>query len=334
VSCISPWNLPLYLLSWKIAPALAAGNTVVAKPSEITPMTAYLLCEIAQSIGLPKGVLNIIHGTGPKAGDPLTRHPDIKAVSFTGSTMTGSLVAQNAAKGFKKVSLEMGGKNPTIIFADANFDEAVDGAVKAAFSNQGQICLCGSRILIERSIYSQFKEAITAKTKTLRVGDPLDKGHHLGAVVSKTHYEKILGHIQIAKEEGGKILCGGEALHTDRGYFIAPTLIEGLDANCRTNQEEIFGPVATLIPFDNEDEALAIANGTRYGLSANIWTKDLTRAHRVSRRLDAGIVWVNTWLTRDLRTPFGGMKESGVGREGGIEALAFFSEVKNVCLKL
>ena len=336
--CISPWNLPLYLFTWKIAPALAAGCCVIAKPSEITPMTAYLLSQICIEAGLPKGVLNIIHGTGPKAGAAIIQHQKIPAISFTGGTKTGEWIARTAAPMFKKLSLELGGKNPNIVFADCNFDEAVKTSVTGAFTNQGEICLTGSRIFIEKKIYDQFKDAFLQRVSTLTVGDPLDDNNRMGAIVSKSHMEKILSYIELAKKEGGKILCGGHQLHLDgknaNGFFIEPTVIENLPYDCRTNQEEIFGPVVTLVPFDTEEEALKYANSTTYGLAGMIWTENLTRAHRVAANLQSGIIWINCWLFRDLRTPFGGMKNSGVGREGGFEALKFFTEEKNVCIKL
>jgi aminomuconate-semialdehyde/2-hydroxymuconate-6-semialdehyde dehydrogenase len=338
VGCISPWNLPLYLLTWKIAPALAAGNTVVAKPSEVTPMTAALLMDICREAGLPAGVLNLVHGLGAKAGAALCAHPRIKAISFTGSTLTGAAIAREAAPAFKKVSLEMGGKNPFIVFADADLDAAVESALRSAFTNQGEICLCGSRMLIERSIYPAFRDRLVAKARALRVGDPLDEKTDQGALVSRPHYEKVLSYLELARQEGGKILCGGApakvAGRCSQGLFIEPTLIEGLGSECRTNQEEIFGPVATLMPFDREEDALAWANSTRYGLAATLWTSNLSRAHRVSAALQSGIVWVNTWMARDLRTPFGGVKDSGVGREGGWDAMRFFTEPKNVCIGL
>ncbi len=338
VACISPWNLPLYLLSWKIAPALAAGNCVVAKPSEVTPMTAYLLAQICRDVGLPPGVLNIVHGLGAKVGSTLSSHPEIKAVSFTGSTRTGEDIARIAAPAFKKLSLEMGGKNANIVFADCNFDEAVAGTARAAFSNQGQICLCGSRIFVQRPIYEKFKAALLERARALKIGDPLVTSTDQGALTSQPHFEKVMSYLELAQTEGGKILCGGKRGQVDgrcrNGWFIEPTLIEGLAAECRTNQEEIFGPVATLMPFDTDEQALGWANGTRYGLAASIWTSDVTRAHRFSARLKAGIVWVNCWMLRDLRTPFGGMKDSGVGREGGLDALRFFTEAQNVCVKI
>ena len=338
VGCISPWNLPLYVLTWKIAPALAAGNTVVAKPSEITPLTAYLFSEICQKANFPKGVLNIVHGYGHKVGDALSRHSDVPVISFTGGTATGEKIAAVAAPMFKKLSLELGGKNPNIIFADAEFDNSVDMAVKAAFSNQGQICLCGSRLFVQNSIYEKFKDAFVEKTNLLKVGNPKDDTSNLGAVVSKQHLEKILECIELAKTEGGKILTGGNRVIIDgelsNGYYIEPTIIEGLSHSCRTNQEEIFGPVVSIIPFKTEEEVIEMANSTKYGLSASIFTKDVSRAHRVAAEIDAGIVWVNTWMLRDLRIPFGGMKNSGVGREGGFKSLQFFTEPKNVCIKI
>ena len=337
-ACISPWNLPLYLLTWKIAPALAAGNTVVAKPSEVTPMTAYLFSKICIEAGLPKGVLNIVHGLGSKTGDPLTTHPDVPIVSFTGGTLTGKHIATVTAPMFKKLSLEMGGKNPNIVFADANFNKAVSMASRAAFTNQGQICLCGSRLFVQEEIYNEFKTALVAKTSNLKVGDPKDSSSNLGAVVSKDHMEKILSKIEEAKNLGGKILIGGEReiLEGDlkNGYYVQPTIIEGLSSDCDINQEEIFGPVVSLIPFKTEEEVVEMANSTKYGLSASIFTEDISKGHRVAANIDSGIVWINTWLLRDLRIPFGGMKHSGVGREGGFKSLEFFTEPKNVCVKI
>lgn len=333
VTCISPWNLPLYLFTWKIAPALITGNTVVAKPSEVTPMTAFMFCEIAKEAGLPNGVLNVLHGLGPDMGDTLVGHKDIKAVSFTGSTATGKFIATKAAENFKKVSLEMGGKNPNIIFDDCNYEKALKTSIHSSFANQGQICLCGSRIYVQKSIYEKFKTDLTKAASELRIGDPTDSKTQQGAVVSKAHYEKILSYLEIAKKEGGHILCGGEPLE-GKGYFIKPTLIESLDINCQTNQDEIFGPVATITPFENEQEVIEMANGTKYGLSATVWTSDLNKAHRVASKIDAGIIWVNCWLNRDLRTPFGGVKNSGLGREGGSDALHFFTEVKNTCIQV
>lgn len=335
VGAISPWNLPLYLFTWKIAPALAAGNTVVAKPSEVTPMTAYLLSEICTAAGMPAGVLNIIHGAGPVVGSAITKHPEIKAISFTGSTRVGREIASIAAPMFKKLSLEMGGKNPNVIFADCDYDKMLRTTIRSSFANQGQICLCGSRIYVEASIYERFKADFVQRTKALKVGHPNAADTKVGAVVSQPHYEKILSYIELAKAEGGTVLAGGQAVHPkgyEQGWYVAPTIIEGLTADCRTNQEEIFGPVVTIMPFDSEEEALALANSTDYGLSCTIWTENLSRANRLAKQMEAGIVWINTWLLRDLRTPFGGVKHSGVGREGGWEALRFFTEAKNVCI--
>jgi len=336
--CISPWNLPLYLFTWKIAPALAAGNTVVAKPSEITPMTAHLLSEICIEVGFPKGVLNIVHGLGGKAGQAIVEHPSVPMISFTGGTKTGEHLARTAAPMFKKLSLELGGKNPNIIFADCDFEEMMKTTLRSSFANQGQICLCGSRILVERPIYEKFRNEFVQRVSEMNVGDPKSPDSKLGAVVSQPHMEKILSYVALAQEEGGKVLTGGQRVYPggdlDSGYYIRPTVIEGLDASCRTNQEEIFGPVVTIMPFDSEEEALALANSTQYGLAATLWTSDLKRAHRVAAELHSGIIWINCWLVRDLRTPFGGVKASGVGREGGFEALRFFTEPKNICVKL
>ena len=334
--CISPWNLPLYLFSWKIAPALAAGNTVVAKPSEVTPYTAYLLSKICIDAGMPKGVLNIVHGLGPKAGAAFIEHEDIPMISFTGGTATGEWIAKTAAPKFKKLSLELGGKNPNIIFADCDFEDMMKTTLRSSFANQGQICLCGSRILVERLIYEKFKTEFVKRVKVMKVGDP-STDVNLGAVVSKPHMEKVLSYVNLAKEEGGTVLAGGKRAAVggefSEGYFLEPTIIEGLSLTCRTNQEEIFGPVVTIMPFDTDEEALMMANSTKYGLASSVWTSNLKRAHTIARELHTGIVWINCWLLRDLRTPFGGVKSSGVGREGGFEALQFFTEPKNVCVK-
>ncbi|MFZ1264543.1 MAG: aldehyde dehydrogenase [Chitinophagaceae bacterium] len=338
VGCISPWNLPLYLFTWKIAPALAAGNCVLAKPSEVTPVTAFLLSKICKEAGLPDGVLNIIHGTGHGAGEAIVSHPDVKAISFTGSTKAGERIAGIAAPKFKKLSLELGGKNPVIIFADCDWDKMLTETIRSSFSNQGEICLCGSRILVEESVYEKFKEAFVEKTKALTVGDPLEPSSKQGAIVSKVHFEKILRCIDTAKQEGGKILCGGHAVQVEgrceNGYFIQPTVIEGLGPNCQTNQEEIFGPVVTLQSFKTDEEVVHLANASLYGLAATIWTRDISKANRVAANVECGIIWINCWMLRDLRTPFGGLKNSGVGREGGWEALRFFTEAKNVCIQL
>ena len=337
-ACISPWNLPLYLLTWKIAPALAAGNTVVAKPSEVTPMTAYILSKICAEIDFPPGVLNIVHGIGSKIGDFLTGHEDTPIVSFTGGTQTGRHIAGIASPMFKKISLELGGKNPNIVFADANFDKAVTMAVKAGFSNQGQICLCGSRLFIQDEIYEKFKKALLEKVSKLKVGDPQDDDMDLGAVVSEEHMNKVLSKITQAKKIGGNILTGGnrKLIEGDllNGYYIEPTVIENLPFDCEVNQEEIFGPVLTLIPFKDEEEVINMANSTKYGLSASIFTENISKGHRVAAAIKSGVVWINTWLLRDLRIPFGGMKQSGVGREGGFKSLQFFTEPKNVCIKI
>lgn len=338
VACISPWNLPLYLFTWKIAPALAAGNCVVAKPSEVTPLTAFLLAEICNEAGLPPGVLNIVFGTGPDAGAAMVKHPEVKAVSFTGSTRAGREIAATAAPMFKKVSLELGGKNPVLIFADCDYDSMLETTLRSSFQNQGQICLCGSRIYVEQPIYEKFKNDFVARTEQLVTGDPLEPDTQVGAIVSEVHFKKILSYLRLAREEGGTILCGGQVVNFSgrcaHGMFIQPTIIEGLDIHCRTNQEEIFGPVVTIAPFNTDEEALMLANNSDYGLASVIWTQNLTRAHRLADSLESGIVWVNCWLERDLRTPFGGVKQSGVGREGGWDALKFFTEQKNITIQL
>jgi aminomuconate-semialdehyde/2-hydroxymuconate-6-semialdehyde dehydrogenase len=337
VGLISPWNLPLYLLSWKIAPAIAVGNTAIAKPSELTPMTAYLLCQIVQEAGLPKGVLNIVHGTGPNVGAAITSHPKINTISFTGGTVTGRKVAEACAPLFKKVSLELGGKNPNIVFADADLDAAIAGSVRSSFANQGQVCLCGSRVFVERPAYKNFVDRFIEKTSQLRLGDPLDERTEQGAIVNKAQLDKVKFYVDLAETEGGKIALGGKAPEAinDRcrdGYFFEPTVVTDLPVSCRTNREEIFGPVVTITPFDTEDEVISYANDCDYGLASSVWTQNLNRAHRVAENINTGTVWVNCWLLRDLRVPFGGMKQSGVGREGGEEALRFFTEPKNVCI--
>lgn len=336
VGCISPWNLPLYLFTWKIAPAIAAGNCVVAKPSEVTPMTAYLLGEICNDAGLPKGVLNIVHGLGTITGQAIVEHPKIKAISFTGGTKTGAHIAKIAAPMFKKLSLELGGKNPNIIFADCDYDKMLATTVRSSFANQGQICLCGSRILVEESIYEKFKKDFIQKVSQLKVGNPSEANTDIGALVSKQHLEKVKSYIDLAEEEKGKILFGGKKVEvsgSENGYYFQPTIIEVTDNSCRINQEEIFGPVVTIMFFKTDEEALKLANDVKYGLSATIWTNNLNRTMQFSKNLQTGIVWVNTWMMRDLRTPFGGAKQSGIGREGGFEALRFFTEPKNICIK-
>ncbi len=336
VGCISPWNLPLYLFTWKIAPALAAGNTVVAKPSEITPMTAYLLSKICQKAGLPKGVLNIVHGLGHSTGQAIVEHPRIKAISFTGGTSTGAKIASTAAPMFKKISLELGGKNPNLIFADCDYEKMLDTTIRSSFANQGQICLCGSRIFVEKPIYDKFKKDLIQRTEKLKIGPPLETTTQIGALVSKAHLEKVKSYIDMAEEEGGKILYGGDYVTVkshEKGYYLQPTIIETNDTTCRLMQEEIFGPVVTLTAFDTDDEAMAMANDVPYGLSCTIWTNNLNRSMHFAKNIESGIVWINTWMMRDLRTPFGGIKNSGVGREGGFEALRFFTEPKNVCIQ-
>ncbi|MDX2284590.1 MAG: aldehyde dehydrogenase [Bacteroidia bacterium] len=336
---ISPWNLPLYLFTWKIAPALAAGCTAIAKPSELTPVTAWRLGAICDAAGLPPGVLNIVHGRGAQAGSAIVGHPAVGAISFTGSTATGRAIALQAAPFFKKLSLEMGGKNASIVFADADYEAALDGVLRAAFTNQGQICLCGSRILVENTIYERFTADLAARVQALKTGDPLDPDTRIGAIVSEAQWQKDRRYLDLAREEGGEVLCGGRvpppvSERCRNGWFLEPALIAGLSPACQVNQEEIFGPVATVMPFRTEAEAIETANGTRYGLSATLWTTRLDRAHRVAAALEAGIVWVNSWLHRDLRTPFGGVKQSGLGREGGYEALRFFTEAKNIFIRL
>lgn len=338
VGCISPWNLPLYLLTWKIAPALAAGNSVVAKPSELTPVTATLFAEVCRDSGLPPGVLNIVHGTGADAGEAICKHPLVKAISFTGGTKTGARIAGLAGPLFKKLSLELGGKNPVLVFDDCDFNTMLTTTLRSSFSNQGEICLCGSRVFVQDKLYDRFKTEFVARVSQLRVGDPMDPSTEQGALISAEHHAKVRGYLDLARREGGTILCGGQVVSPPgrcaTGWFLSPAVIEGLPPECRTSQEEIFGPVVSLYRFQTEDEAVRLANDTSYGLASVVWTGSLDRAHRVARDLQAGITWVNCWMVRDLRTPFGGVKQSGVGREGGWEALRFFTEAKNVCLKL
>ncbi|KUF32502.1 MULTISPECIES: aldehyde dehydrogenase [Lysinibacillus] len=336
VAMINPWNLPLLLLTWKLAPCLAAGSTAVMKPAELTPMTATRLVELCQEAGIPDGVVNLVHGFGGNsAGAFLSEHPDVDAITFTGETKTGTTIMKAAAPTLKKVSFELGGKNPTIIFKDSDLDEVLATTLKSSFTNQGQVCLCGSRIYVERDIYKEFVEKFVARTKELKIGDPFDATTDIGSVVGKEHYEKVMGYIQIAREEGGNILTGGGRPATiDKGYYIEPTIITDLTDQDRCVREEIFGPVVTVLPFDTEDDVISRANDTNYGLGATIWTNDLRRAHRVAGQIESGIVWVNTWYLRDLRTPFGGMKHSGIGREGGAHSFEFYCEVSNVTIKL
>ena len=335
---ISPWNLPLYLMTWKIAPALSVGNTAVVKPSEITSLTAHLFSEVLEEAGLPPGVCNIVMGLGGKAGAALVQHPDVPLISFTGGTQTAIQIQRDAAPHFKKMGLELGGKNANIVFEDADLKAAVSGASRAAFTNQGEICLCGSRLFVQRSIFDEFMKQFLEKVKQLKVGDPTAPDSNLGALASKAHHEKVCSYIDLAREEGGTVVLGGDRpqLGGDLadGYFLNPTVITGLTPSCRVMQEEIFGPVVTVCPFDTEEEAIAGANSTRYGLSATLWTRDLSRGHRVAQAMDAGIIWVNTWMLRDLRTPFGGMKASGLGREGGRHSIDFYTETSNICIKL
>ena len=336
VACISPWNLPLYLFTWKIAPALIAGNTVIAKPSELAPYTAYILGDVCKEAGLPPGVLNIVNGRGNTCGDLLVKHEEIKAISFTGGTATGKLIFENASNTFKKLSLEMGGKNPAIIFDDCDYESMLDNIIRSSFSNQGQICLCSSRLLIQQTIYEKFKKDLAIKVSELLIGDPSKIETQFGSISSEDHLQKVVSYIELAKKEGGKIIAGGKTVELEgrcsNGWFIEPTLVEDLGPSSRVNQEEIFGPVVTLQPFDSEADAIDLANNTDYGLSATVWTNDIEKGEKVAKRIDAGVIWINCWLLRDLRTPFGGMKNSGLGREGGDDALKFFTEQKNICM--
>ena len=333
---ITPWNLPLYLLSWKVAPAIGMGNAVICKPSELTPMTADLLMQVIDEVSLPAGVVNLVHGDGAGSGAPLVAHSDVDLVSFTGGTTTGEKVATSAAPSFKKLSLELGGKNASVVFADCDIESTVAGVVRAGFLNQGQICLCGSRILVEYSIYEDFRGRLVDAVEAMRVGDPSDEATDLGALITRQHLEKVQGYVELAKQEGGILLTGGTPCMPkgfEKGNWMAPTIIEGLSPDSRCSTEEIFGPVVTLHPFRSEDEAVVIANNTRYGLAGSVWTDDLEKGKRISESIETGMVWVNTWLHRDLRVPFGGVKDSGVGREGGKWSLGFFSEAMNVCVK-
>ena len=336
VACISPWNLPLYLFSWKVAPALAAGNTVVAKPSELSPMTAFLLSKICIEAGLAPGILNIVHGLGSSVGQSIVEHPKVQAISFTGGTKTGKKIAETVGPLFKKVALELGGKNPNIIFEDCDFDRALETTIRSSFFNQGQVCLSGSRIFIEKPLFDTFKNEFVLRAKALQVTDPLCETCTQGALISEIHLQKVLSHIKLAKKEGGEILVGGQRAflkgRCEKGFFVEPTIIAGLPSNSRINQEEIFGPVVTLTSFETEDEVVEYANSTTYGLSASIWSNNIKRCHQLSNRIQSGVIWINCWMVRDLRTPFGGMKQSGVGREGGFETLKFFSETKNICI--
>ena len=334
---ITPWNLPLYLLSWKIAPAIVMGNTVVAKPSELTPLTANLLSQTLDEIDFPAGVVNIVHGLGSEAGQAIVEDPKINLISFTGGTLTGKKVAETAAPMFKKLSLELGGKNATIILDDANLDASIPEIARSAFMNQGQVCLCGSRILVSDKIWNEFVDKFVKHVKNMKVGDPSSKDSDLGALVSFAHRDKVESYIHLAEREGGKILCGGKSPNLsspfDKGAFLEPTVVSELSHLSRTATEEIFGPVVTLHQFRTDEEAIEIANCTDYGLAGSVWTGDTKRGKLVAEKIETGMVWVNTWLHRDLRVPFGGVKDSGVGREGGRWSLSFFSEAVNICVK-
>jgi aminomuconate-semialdehyde/2-hydroxymuconate-6-semialdehyde dehydrogenase len=338
-SLITPWNLPFMLTTWKLGPCLAAGNTAVIKPAETTPLTVSLLGEIAKEAGIPDGVVNIIQGFGPNsAGAYMTTHPDVDLISFTGETSTGKAIMKAGADSLKKVSFELGGKAANIIFEDANLDKAIPVSIQAAFMNSGQVCLAGSRILVQRGIFDEFVERFKKAASELVVGDPQDSSTNMGPVVSEEHYNKVTSYLDIAKEENSTLVYGGKRPdlpdHLKDGYYLEPTIYIQEDPNARISQEEIFGPIVTLIPFDTEEEALEIANNTEYGLNGVIWTDNLQRAHRISHNVRAGTIWVNCWFVRDLRAPFGGFKKSGVGREGGLHSLEFFSEAKNICIAL
>uniref|UniRef100_A0A671MVT2 2-aminomuconic semialdehyde dehydrogenase n=1 Tax=Sinocyclocheilus anshuiensis TaxID=1608454 RepID=A0A671MVT2_9TELE len=336
---ISPWNLPLYLLTWKIAPAVAAGNTVVAKPSEMTSVTAWMMCQLLEEAGFPPGVINIVFGTGPRAGDALVSHPDVPLISFTGSTATARLITERSAPYCKKLSLELGGKNPAVIFADADMEQCISTTVRSSFSNQGEICLCSSRIFVERSIYPEFLARFVEAARRWKTGVPSDPSNDNGALISKEHLQKVKGYVALALEEGAQVHCGEGVdklilpQQNAGGYFMLPTIISGVKDSSALMQEEIFGPVTCVTPFDEEEEAISRANGVRYGLSATVWSRDVGRVHRVARKLQAGLVWTNCWLVRDLNLPFGGMKNSGIGREGGKDSYHFFTEVKSITIK-
>ena len=339
VGIITPWNLPLLLLTWKVAPALACGNTVVVKPSEETPATATLLAEAMKEAGISDGVYNVVHGFGPNsAGEFLTRHPDVNAVTFTGESQTGAAIMKSVAATVKPVSFELGGKNAAIVFADCDFDDAVSGVAEAAFLNTGQVCLCTERIYVERAIFDGFVDKLKLKAESLRIGSPLDKATDLGPLISAQHRDKVLSYYRLAREEGATLITGSGVpefgSRLDKGFYVQPTIYTGLPESARCVKEEIFGPVCHIAPFDTEEEAISMANDTKYGLAASVWTTNLKRGHRVAQRMNVGITWVNCWFLRDLRTPFGGAGLSGIGREGGMHSLNFYSELNNVCIRL
>jgi aminomuconate-semialdehyde/2-hydroxymuconate-6-semialdehyde dehydrogenase len=338
VAVIAPWNLPFLLLTWKVAPALACGNAVIAKPSEETPSSAALLAQVFQEVGVPPGVFNLVHGFGPgSTGEALTRHPDVNAIAFTGESATGAAIMKSAADSVKRLSFELGGKNASLVFADADFEAAVAGTMRSVFANCGQVCLCSERVYIERPLFESFVAALSERARRLKIGGPYE-GADMGPLISRAHREKVLAYYRLAREERGEIVCGGDVPRfgdeRDAGAFIEPTIVRGLPESARCVKEEIFGPVCHVAPFDSEEHAIALANDTRYGLAAAVWTSNLQRAHRVARAMEVGIAWVNDWFLRDLRTPFGGVKLSGIGREGGAHSLAFFSEPMNICIKL
>lgn len=339
VGCIAPWNFPLYLFSWKFAPALAAGNCVIGKPSELTPATAYLLSQLINEAGFPPGVFNILFGEGKGIGEAIVRHPDIPAITFTGGPVAGRRINELASQRFKKVTLEMGGKNAFVVFEDAQIEQAIGFALKSAFANMGQICFCTSRILVHQNVYTTFRDRFVEAVKSMRVGDPLDPATTTGAIVSEGHRDRILRALEQIKAEGGQILCGGGAPpapneRCKEGYFIAPTVVEGLTNACSTNQEEIFGPVVTLQSFASEQEAVELINDSPFGLTVSIWSQNVHRCHRIAAAANVGTAWINTWMVRDNRAPFGGQKDSGLGREGGVEAMRFFTDAQNVCLAI
>lgn len=339
VGVISPWNLPLLLFTWKVAPALACGNTVVAKPSEETPATATLLAEVMQKAGVPEGVYNLVHGFGPgSAGEAIVASKGVDAITFTGESRTGATIMRQAAEGVRPVSFELGGKNAALVFADCDFEKTVEGIARSTFLNTGQVCLCTERVYVQRPIYDRFVAALAERARAMKLGDPWDQQTQLGPLISKGHREKVLSYYQLAKQEGATVVVGGGAAQMSGaqagGWYIEPTIWTGLAQTSRCMQEEVFGPVCNIIPFDDDDEAVALANDSRYGLAASIWTSNLTRGHRLAGLIEVGLVWLNTWFLRDLRTPFGGAKLSGLGREGGRHSLDFYSEIRNVCVKL